>query len=264
VAVLNDLPEGESTQFAEEIHQQLLEAGQWQGEIRNRRKDGTPFISEVKGVLLLVHGEPHQLSIQTDITERKRAEAEKQRLGSFSELNPNPVIEVDQQGIIHYANPAAGRLLAGFKERGFQHPFLMGVPAAFAYMKQQQQDSYIREVPIEQALFQQAMYQVEDGTRLRIYGLDITEKKQAEEAQRLSEQRYRILIERNLAGVFRTTPEGRILDCNDAFAQILGYENREEVLSEPADQFYENEKDRKQFVAHLLEEGSVSNAEILI
>jgi PAS domain S-box-containing protein len=204
------------------------------------------------------------LSIQTDITERKRAEAEKQRLGSFSELNPNPVIEVDQQGIIHYANPAAGRLLAGFKERGFQHPFLMGVPAAFAYMKQQQQDSYIREVPIEQALFQQAMYQVEDGTRLRIYGLDITEKKQAEEAQRLSEQRYRILIERNLAGVFRTTPEGRILDCNDAFAQILGYENREEVLSEPADQFYENEKDRKQFVAHLLEEGSVSNAEILI
>lgn len=94
--------------------------------------------------------------------------------------------------------------------------------------------------------------------------LEITERKTAEEAQRLSEQRYRILIERNLAGVFRTTPEGRILDCNDAFAQILGYENREEVLSEPADQFYENEKDRKQFVAHLLEEGSVSNAEVLI
>lgn len=264
VAILNDLPEGESTEFAEEIHQQLLEAGQWQGEIRNRRKDGTPFISEVHGVLLLVHGEPHQLSIQTDITERKREEAEKQRLGSFSELDPNPVIEVDQQGIIHYANPAAGRLLIGLEDRGFQHPFLMGVPAVFAYMEQQQQDSYIREVQVGQALFQQAMYQVEDGTRLRIYALDITEKKQAEEAQRLSERRYRILIERNLAGVFRTTPEGRILDCNDAFAQILGYENREGVLAEPADQFYENENDRKQFVAHLLEEGSVSNAEVLI
>ncbi len=40
---------------------------------------------------------------------------------------------------------------------------------------------------------------------------------------RRSEKRYRLLFERNLAGVVRATVDGRILDCNDAFARILGY-----------------------------------------
>ncbi len=40
---------------------------------------------------------------------------------------------------------------------------------------------------------------------------------------RRSEERYRLLFERNLAGVVRATAGGEILDCNDAFARILGY-----------------------------------------
>src|SRR5438105_2639408 len=37
-----------------------------------------------------------------------------------------------------------------------------------------------------------------------------------------SEERYRMLFERNVAGVFRTTRDGRILDCNDALVEYLG------------------------------------------
>ena len=44
------------------------------------------------------------------------------------------------------------------------------------------------------------------------------------------EHRYRELFERNLAGVYRMTSEGRLLDCNDACARILGYAQREELL----------------------------------
>ena len=43
-----------------------------------------------------------------------------------------------------------------------------------------------------------------------------------------SEKRYRQLFERNLAGVVRATVDGRVLDCNDAFARIFGYDTREE------------------------------------
>src|SRR5206468_7936087 len=51
-----------------------------------------------------------------------------------------------------------------------------------------------------------------------------------------SEARYRMLFERNIAGVFRTTRDGRILDCNSAFAGALGYASREELLTlEPCD-----------------------------
>ncbi len=54
---------------------------------------------------------------------------------------------------------------------------------------------------------------------------DVTERKNAESALRESEQRYRSLFERNLAGVFITTWDGRILDCNQAMAGILGFES---------------------------------------
>ena len=50
------------------------------------------------------------------------------------------------------------------------------------------------------------------------------------ESEAALEHRYRELFERNLAGVYRMTTEGRIVDCNDACARILGYAQREELL----------------------------------
>jgi two-component system CheB/CheR fusion protein len=44
-------------------------------------------------------------------------------------------------------------------------------------------------------------------------------------------RRYRFLFEKNLAGIFYAR-DGRILDCNDTFAHILGYSSREEALQE--------------------------------
>lgn len=67
---------------------------------------------------------------------------------------------------------------------------------------------------------------------------EITERKRAEEALRASEARYRLFFERNLAGVYRATTDGRLIECNDAFARILGYGRREEVLALPARQLF--------------------------
>ena len=60
-----------------------------------------------------------------------------------------------------------------------------------------------------------------------------------------SEERYRMLFERNVAGVFRTTEDGRILDCNDAFVETLGYASREELLEKQTWDLYRERTDRQ-------------------
>lgn len=51
---------------------------------------------------------------------------------------------------------------------------------------------------------------------------DITQGRQKESRLLESERRYRRFFDHDLAGVYRATLEGRILDCNQAFAQLFG------------------------------------------
>jgi PAS domain S-box-containing protein len=63
-----------------------------------------------------------------------------------------------------------------------------------------------------------------------------------------SEARYRMLFDRNIAGVFRSTFDGRILDCNESLAQYLGYDSREELLLQPAWNLYHQRADREELI----------------
>ena len=93
---------------------------------------------------------------------------------------------------------------------------------------------------------------------------DISSRRQIEEALRVSEKRYRTLFERNLAGVYRSTLDGRILDCNESFARIFGYTSREEVLQQAAWDLYLKPEDRQAAVAKLLERQNLTNYEICL
>ncbi len=53
---------------------------------------------------------------------------------------------------------------------------------------------------------------------------DITERHSAEE-------KYRLLFDQVQEGVYVATPAGRLLDCNDAFVHMLGFQRREQVLA---------------------------------
>ncbi|MEO8587494.1 MAG: EAL domain-containing protein [Acidobacteriota bacterium] len=83
-----------------------------------------------------------------------------------------------------------------------------------------------------------------------------------DEALRSSEQRFRLLFERNLAGLFRTTLDGRILDCNSAFARILGYSPREDVLKVSALDLYADPSDRESFLVRLARQRVLVNFEL--
>ncbi len=72
-----------------------------------------------------------------------------------------------------------------------------------------------------------------------------------------SEQRYEQLFEQSLAGIFRTRPDGRILECNEAFARLFGYDSRQELLDQSAFSFYENPEARARFLLELRRNGTL-------
>ncbi len=88
--------------------------------------------------------------------------------------------------------------------------------------------------------------------------------KRADSALRASERRYRLLFERNLAGLYRTTVDGRILDCNSAFARILGYPSREDVLKVSALDLYSDPGDRDSFLSRLAQQRVLVNFELCL
>lgn len=79
---------------------------------------------------------------------------------------------------------------------------------------------------------------------------------------RTAERQYRILFEKNLAGVYRTSLDGRILDCNEAFARMFGFASRAEALRCRAHDLYPSHGAREAAVGRLRARGgALANAE---
>ena len=101
-----------------------------------------------------------------------------------------------------------------------------------------------------------------DGRRYTVgIATDVTASKLAEERLRASEGRYRLLFERNLAGVMRSSLDGRVLEINEAFAQMLGYGSAGELVGLSTPDFYYQPKERVAFIQQLKASSFVINRE---
>jgi PAS domain S-box-containing protein len=70
-----------------------------------------------------------------------------------------------------------------------------------------------------------------DGELVQVVGtnVDVTERKRAEQALREREAKIRRLVEANIIGIFIWDFEGRILEANEAFLRIVGYDHEDLV-----------------------------------
>ncbi len=99
----------------------------------------------------------------------------------------------------------------------------------------------------------------ESGQLIQVKGyvFDDTERKEAEEALKRSEEKYRRLFNEDLTGDFIATPEGKILECNPAFAQIHGFESSEEAVGSNISQF--NTSDWENLITRLRDKGKIQD-----
>lgn len=79
-----------------------------------------------------------------------------------------------------------------------------------------------------------------------------------------SERRHRLLFERNLAGLYRVTVDGRLLECNGAMARMLGYGSREELLAVNALDLYFTSAEREDFLDRVRRAGGVRTIEVCL
>jgi len=91
---------------------------------------------------------------------------------------------------------------------------------------------------------------------------DITQRKKAEEALRESEQCFRNIFDNTVVGLYRTTPDGRILMANPALLRMLGYSSFEELADRNLEQYgFAPHNPRSVFKERIEAEGEVFGLE---
>ncbi len=147
---------------------------------------------------------------------------ESARLASFPERNPNPVLETDLAGRVRYLNPAARRLFPGLARQGPAHPWLAHWPALARALRRRGSKPISREIAVGKRWFHQTLIYVEADRRINIYGMDITGRRQAEEALREAALRYRTVADNTHDFEFWLSPEGRYLYASPGCKRIYG------------------------------------------
>jgi PAS domain S-box-containing protein len=90
------------------------------------------------------------------------------------------------------------------------------------------------------------------------------EKLDAEAGLINSERRYRTLFQRNLSGIYQSTADGRIIDCNNAFCKMLGYGSPAEMKQLHSRDLHISEEEMRNFIARVHYEKYLSNYELTL
>ncbi len=216
-----------------------------------------------------------------DITERKRTEATLQLKNLVFESALTANSASDDKGIITHVNQAFIQTW-GYKSKNE----VAGKPIS-AFLKFEDEAEKIITSLIETEKWEGEYTALKkDGTTFVAYGLattikdksgkltgfqssvlDISKQKRVEAALLESEEKYRSIFENAVEGFFQSTPQGRFISVNPAFARMLGYASPEDLItsiSDIAEQYYVNTEDRQHYKQRIEKYGSVKDFEFQV
>lgn len=99
------------------------------------------------------------------------------RLASFPELFAHPIVELSLSGEITYLNPAAVNQFPGIQTCQMAHPVLENV---IDLVQAHESRHCVREVQVDDRIFEQALNYIPQSDLIRSYLVDITDRKSAQ------------------------------------------------------------------------------------
>jgi len=218
-------------------------------EVPRVRKDGTRSDIELRGVPVRHQGRPHVLYIGRDITARKRAEealrASEEQYRSIFNAAQDAMVLRDAEFRMVEVNAAWSAVTGFSREEAIGLDRVLGRdPPEFEQLLRAQ---HRKALAGERTAFE-AQRTRHDARRIELelhalpvqyrgqphvlfIGRDITERKRAEEALRVSEEQYRSIFNASQDTAVLRDAEFRMVDVNAAWVAVTGF-SREEALGE--------------------------------
>lgn len=215
------------------------------------RKGGERFPLELSLSAAKLKGRLCSIGIVRDISEAVKAEeaikAGEEKFRMLFDLSPTGIVRTTANGKVMEANQTARRILG----LGDSEP-IEDLSALDFYADPKERKTVTRELLRDGSLTNRPVtLKRRDGSEFTallsavmetagkeevepsfyVTMVDFTEMGRMQEELEESENRYRLIFQRNLAGVYTMDLEGRLLDCNGAFADMFGFSSREEAVS---------------------------------
>jgi PAS domain S-box-containing protein len=247
-------------------------------------RDGTVRFCEFNVDLVMYQGAPAVLGIARDITERRQVEEALQKSEEkYRELveNANSIIlKMDKAGTIIFFNEYAQRFF------GYTNDEIIGKPVVGTIVPATESGSgrdlrILLDTIVHDPgpyLFNENENITRDGKRVWIQwqnrpltgtdgglagvlcvGIDMTRRKQAEDALRESEEKYRRIIENMQDAYIRADENGIIIMASPSAARIFGYGSPEEMAGLPTISLYSDPAQRAEVVRTLHDGGEIAD-----
>ena len=239
----------------EEIEAEFFKAGNWEGELVHRRRDGTIVTVSSRWALRTdAGGHPTAiLESNRDITQRKKEES---KFRNLLEAAPDAMVIVNSAGEIQLVNTQTEKLFGYGRVEILQQPVELLVPERFQTAHKAHRNHYVEslrsramgegqelygrrkdggEFPIEISL---SPIDTSEGILISAAIRDVTERKTNEEKLREVEGRFTLFVSgpQDYA-VLMLDREGHMVSWNAGAEKIKGYRS-EEVLGQHFSKFY--------------------------
>ena len=191
------------------------------------RKNGTTYPVDVRLQLSNTDDESVFYAIVVDITERLKANEEIETLAKFPQENPSPVIRVDKELQLIYANPASQDIISKWTNNTS-----MQAPASWKKVVHDclsKNEVFELEETVGNQIYHWLLSPSSDKVFVNCYARNITKQREAEQGLRQAGQ----VFDNSIEAIMMTDKDNKITRVNPAFHFITGYSDSDVIGKTP-------------------------------